>query len=90
MKGAAPEGPRRGPGGAPEAPSGFEARGSLILLMFDVLFISMYSSFFGPGGPPPLYVAEKVTDPYGFVLGNPSILKGPRKPRKHNKSTRGL
>ena len=28
----------------------------------------------------PLYLAEKVTNPYGFVLGRPSISRGPQNP----------
>jgi hypothetical protein len=34
---------------------------------------------FGPGRAPPFYVAGKVTNPYGFVIGKPPILKGPQK-----------
>ena len=29
---------------------------------------------------PPLYVDEKVTNPYGFVIGKPSISGAPPKP----------
>ena len=30
----------------------------------------------------PLYVAEKVRNPYGFVIGKPSILRGLKNPGK--------
>ena len=35
------------------------------------------SSFLGPEGLPPL-CCRKGTNPYGFVLGKPSILRGPQ------------
>ena len=45
------------------------------------------SGDFGARKGSPLYVAEKLTNHYGGVLGNRSILKGPQKPRNHNKSS---
>ncbi len=47
---------------------GFRSRG----MDFDVFFF-----IFGPWKGSPLYVAEKVTNPYGFVIEKPPILRGP-------------
>ncbi len=33
-----------------------------------------------PERGPPLYVAKKLTNPYGFVIEKPPILKGPQNP----------